>query len=125
MLACLGKLFYCLLMNATNSTIHGSTLHITKSKRLEVGTFISTWSNRADALSERECCRITDFLSGLLRKQGKTITKGEYIQALDTFLGRTVGWEPTALLATRIWDLYAKAPSIDCRSRLDGSQVAF
>jgi len=27
--------------------------------------------------------------------------------------------------ATRIWDLYAKAPSIDCRSRLDGSQVAF
>lgn len=112
-------------MNATRSKIHGSTLHITTQKQLEVGDLITTWSNRPDAMTETACCETADFLAELLRRQNKTITRGEYIATLDQHVGRTVGWEPLAVLATRIWGLYAKKPPIDCRSRLDGGQVAF
>jgi len=50
---------------------------------------------------------------------------GQWVRALDRLLGRTVGVEPVAALASRIWDAHGGCREFSRSTRMDGSEASF
>lgn len=50
---------------------------------------------------------------------------GQWVTALDKCVGRVVGVEPVAALASRIWDALGGCRDFSRSTRMDGTQASF